>query len=111
MGGSDILICLLEHEPEAAGTALFRRQGIPRLRADRFSPQSMQRALPGMAGTQHFFQVDGRPFCLYVGGGQLDHPRPARARRGPGRPDPSPRRSRSLRVSPRAGSVPTIDPR
>ena len=28
MGGSDILICLLEHEPEAAGTALFRRQGI-----------------------------------------------------------------------------------
>ena len=31
-----------------------------------FSPQSMQRALPGMAGTQHFFQVDGRPFCLYV---------------------------------------------
>ena len=19
-----------------------------------------------MAGTQHFFQVDGRPFCLYV---------------------------------------------
>ena len=66
MGGSDILICLLEHEPEAAGTALFRRQGIPRLRADRFSPQSMQRALPGMAGTQHFFQLDGRPFCLYV---------------------------------------------
>jgi hypothetical protein len=66
MGGSDILICLLEHEPEAASTALFRRQGLPRLRADRFSPQSMQRALPGMAGTQHFFQVDGRPFCLYV---------------------------------------------
>jgi hypothetical protein len=66
MGGSDILICLLEHEPEAAGTALFRRQGIPRLRSDRFSPQSMQRAIPGMAGSQHFFQVAGRPFCLYV---------------------------------------------
>lgn len=66
MGGSDILICLLEHEPAAAGTALFRRQGIPRLQASQFSPQSMQRAVAGMAGTQHFFQVGGRPFCLYV---------------------------------------------
>ena len=66
MGGSDILICLLEHEAAAAGTALFRRQGVPRLDPDRFSPQSMQRAIAGMAGTQHFFQVGGRPFCLYV---------------------------------------------
>ncbi|MGK2946973.1 MAG: hypothetical protein ACSLFP_00225 [Acidimicrobiales bacterium] len=66
MGGSDVLICLLEHEPEAAGTALFSRQGIPRLDASQFSPQAMQRAIPGMAGTQHFFQVNGRPLCLYV---------------------------------------------
>ena len=66
MGGSDILICLLEHEPEAAGTALFRRRGMPRLRAEGFSPQAMQRAIPGMAGSQHFFQLGGRPFCLYV---------------------------------------------
>jgi hypothetical protein len=66
MGGSDVLICLLEHEPDAAATALFRRTRIPRLRADVFSPQAMQRAIPGMAGTQHFFQLGGRPFCLYV---------------------------------------------
>jgi len=66
MGGSDVLICLLEHEAEAADTALFRRRGMPRLRADGFSPQAMQRAVPGMAGTQHFFQLAGRPFCLYV---------------------------------------------
>ncbi len=66
MAGSDVLVCLLEHEPEAAGTVLFRRHGMPRLRSDRFSPQAMQRAIPGMAGTQHFFQVAGRPFCLYV---------------------------------------------
>jgi hypothetical protein len=26
----------------------------------------MQRALPGMAGAQHFFQEAGRAFCLYV---------------------------------------------
>jgi hypothetical protein len=66
MGGSDILVCLLEHEPAAADTVLFQREGLPRLHASRFSPQSMQRAIAGMAGTQHFFQVGGRPFCLYV---------------------------------------------
>jgi hypothetical protein len=66
MGGSDVLVCLLEHEREAAGTALFAREGVPRLDVSMFSPQSMQRAMPGMAGAQHFFQVAGRPFCLYV---------------------------------------------
>ncbi|MGV3759170.1 MAG: hypothetical protein ACO1PW_06445 [Actinomycetota bacterium] len=66
MGGSDVLVCLLEHEPEAATTELFRREGVPRLDPAQFSPQTMQRALPGMAGTQHFFQVAGRAFCLYV---------------------------------------------
>lgn len=66
MGGSDILICLLEHEPEAAATALFRRTTVPSLRPDAFSPQSMQRAIAGMSGCQRFFQVAGRPFCLYI---------------------------------------------
>jgi hypothetical protein len=66
MGGSDVLVCLLEHEPKAAATALFAREGVPRLDPSQFSPQSMQRAIAGMAGSQHFFQVRGRPFCLYV---------------------------------------------
>jgi hypothetical protein len=66
MGGSDVLVCLLEHEREAASTALFRREGVPRLTAAMFSPQTMQRTMAGMSGTQHFFQVAGRPFCLYV---------------------------------------------
>jgi hypothetical protein len=66
MGGSDVLICLLEHEPAATGTALFRRAGIPRLTSAMFSPQTMQRALPGMSGAQRFFQEAGRAFCLYV---------------------------------------------
>ena len=66
MGGSDVLVCLLEHEPEATSTALFARHGLPRLTPDLFSPQTMQRALPGMAGAQHFFQEAGRAFCLYV---------------------------------------------
>lgn len=66
MGGSDILICLLEHEPNAARTALFRHIGLPSIDANAFSPQSMQRAIAGMSGCQRFFQLAGRPFCLYV---------------------------------------------
>jgi hypothetical protein len=31
-----------------------------------FSPHTMQRTIAGMSGSQHFFQVAGRPFCLYV---------------------------------------------
>ena len=67
MGGSDVLVCLLEHEPEAAGHRPLRctrgcRAWLPAM----FSPQTMQRAIAGMSGAQHFFQVAGRPFCLYV---------------------------------------------
>jgi hypothetical protein len=66
MGGSDILICLLEHERAAADTALFAHHGVPEVAPAGFSPQSMQRAIAGMCGYQQFFQVAGRPFCLYV---------------------------------------------
>lgn len=66
MTGSDVLVCLLEHEPEAASTALFATEGVPRLDSSMFSPDSMQRTIAGMAGAQQFFQVGGRPFCLYV---------------------------------------------
>jgi hypothetical protein len=66
MTGADVLVCLLEHEREAASTALFAREGVPQLDPAMFSPETMQRAIAGMAGTQHFFQVSGRAFCLYV---------------------------------------------
>jgi hypothetical protein len=66
MGGSDVLVCLLEHPPEDANAPLFERVGVPMLSNAQFSPQTMQRAVPGAAGSQHFFQVGGRPFCLYV---------------------------------------------
>jgi len=66
MGGSHVLVCVLEHERAAASSALFAREGVPRLEPSMFSPETMQRSIAGMAGTQHFFQVAGRPFCLYV---------------------------------------------
>ena len=75
MGGSDVLDL-----PPRARARGGRHRPVPPRRASRgctptvFSPQSMQRAMPGMAGAQHFFQV-GRPAVLPLRGGrQLDAP-------------------------------------
>lgn len=66
MGGSDVLVCLLEGDPSDVDSPLYRRRGVPPITAADFSPQTMQRAVAGMAGTQHFFTEAGRAFCLYV---------------------------------------------
>jgi hypothetical protein len=67
MEAGDAFVVLFEYGPEAAGTALFARQGLPAdLVPERFSPRQLQRTLPGQAGYQTFFTENGRPFCLYV---------------------------------------------
>ena len=66
MGRDDVLVTLLEQEPEAAASPLFRRRGLPRARPGDFSPQALQRALPGQSGCQYFFHQSDRAFCLYV---------------------------------------------
>jgi hypothetical protein len=66
MTTKDVLVTLLEQEPEAVGTRLFRRKGVPRAHPDDFSPQALQRTLPGQSGCQYFFTERGRAFCLYV---------------------------------------------
>jgi hypothetical protein len=66
MGPADILVCLLEFDPEAAGTRLFSSIGVPRFRLDDFAPNTMQRAIAGMCGAQAFFSEGGRAFCAYV---------------------------------------------
>ena len=66
MRGTDVLVTLLEQEPEAANTKLFRHRGIPRAHPDDFSRQSLQRPLPGQSGCQYFFNENGRAFILYV---------------------------------------------
>jgi hypothetical protein len=67
MGGNHALIVLFEFGPESVGTALFRTQGMPRtLTADRFSPEVLQRRLPGQLGYQRFFTENGRAFSLFV---------------------------------------------
>lgn len=66
LGVDDLFVCLLEYDLAAAATALFAVQGIPRPAPIEFSPNAMQRTLPGQSGGQWFFTVAGRPWCLHV---------------------------------------------
>lgn len=66
MGPRHVFAALVEFDPEAASTAMFAHDGVPRVRAARFHPRAMQRVLPGMAGAQWFFRTAGRAFCLYA---------------------------------------------
>jgi hypothetical protein len=68
MGAGDVMVMLLEFEPEAAATPLFtQQQGMPRrLPASAFGPNRLQRILPGQAGAQFFFTEAGRAWSLYV---------------------------------------------
>jgi hypothetical protein len=67
MGEHHVLIVLMEHGPESAGTPLFAQPGPPpSLTAADFDPHGLQRGLPGQGGLQRFFSWEGRPFVLYV---------------------------------------------
>ena len=66
MNSGAVLVVLFEHGPESVDMPLFAQSGIPRLSADDFDPQQMQRTLSGQSGRQVFFNVAGRAFCLYV---------------------------------------------
>jgi hypothetical protein len=63
----DAFVVLLEYHPSSAGTALFARHGLPtKLDPDSLDPATLQRQIKGHAGTQAFFNQQGRAFCLYV---------------------------------------------
>lgn len=67
MKGRDVFIALLEDRPQSAAAAMYAARSLPRsLSADSFNPSTLQRDIPGHAGTQVFCTEAGRPFCLYV---------------------------------------------
>lgn len=67
MTEQDVLVVLAEYGPECAGTALFRRKGIPTdLSPNMFAANALQRAIPDQAGCQVFFTVANRAFCCYT---------------------------------------------
>ena len=67
MGDQDVFVVLFEHEPDAAATALFHAEGLPRaLVARDFDPATLRRGIAGQSAHQAFFHESGRAFCLYV---------------------------------------------
>ena len=66
MRPSDVLVVLFEYDAASAATALFARSGMPRARAEDFSPRALQRTLRGQSGVQYFFHEAARAFCLYI---------------------------------------------
>jgi hypothetical protein len=67
MQAGDMLVVLLEFDPDSAGQGLFKNEGMPTgLGAADFSPSAMPRTMPGRTAAQWFFSVAGRAFCLYV---------------------------------------------
>jgi hypothetical protein len=66
MGPRHAFVALLEYGPELAGTPLFEPRGVPRPRQADFSPDCLQRRLPGQLGYQRFFTVGSRAMCLFV---------------------------------------------
>lgn len=66
MNRNNVFISLIEFHPDAARTPLFKRSGVPVLKVATFSPRKLQRTIRGQAGTQHFFNHNGRAFCLFV---------------------------------------------
>jgi hypothetical protein len=66
LGPDDVFVALLDFGADNAGTALFAESAVPVLTPDVFRPKAMQRVIPGQAGVQRFFTVEGRAFCLYA---------------------------------------------
>jgi hypothetical protein len=65
MRSHGILFVLFEHDPSSAALPLFNRPLRPFAPED-FSPNGLQRAIPGQAGAQQFFGHNGRAFTLYA---------------------------------------------
>lgn len=66
LGPDDVFLSLFEYDRADAGKALFAAKGLPALRPSDFSTKHLQRTEGGRSGGQWFFQVAGRPFCLFV---------------------------------------------
>ena len=66
LGPDDIFVALVDYGTEVADQGLFEKQGLPRLAPSQFAPNRLQRPLPGLSASQHFFSSGGRAFCLFT---------------------------------------------
>jgi hypothetical protein len=66
LGPDDVFVALVDYGTEVADHGLFEKQGVPRLAPSQFAPNRLQRPLPGLSASQHFFSSGGRGFCLFT---------------------------------------------
>jgi hypothetical protein len=66
LGPDDIFVALVDYGTEVADQGLFEKQGLPKLAPSQFAPNRLQRPLPGLSASQHFFSSGGRAFCLFT---------------------------------------------
>lgn len=66
MTPGDVFVVLFEYGEESADRALFRPEGVPRIKPGDFDRNALQHGIPGQSGLQRFFRLNGRPFSLYV---------------------------------------------
>lgn len=62
----EVFISLIDFGPGVVDQPLFAHHGVPTLTQEDFSPNAIVRGLMGKSGTQRFFNLGGRGFCLYV---------------------------------------------
>lgn len=67
MAPTDIFVALVEYDPEAGSSPLFKGSAMrrPLVEGD-FNRATMHRPIPGHSGHQQFFRSGGRAFSLYV---------------------------------------------
>jgi len=67
LGAKDVFVALIEFGAQEAGSALFKQVSeLPTLEVSQFHRNQLQRRIRGQAGVQHFFTINGRPFCMYT---------------------------------------------
>lgn len=67
MDSGGIFMVLMEFDNASTRTAMFSGTAVPTdLDSVDFSPQVLQRRLPGQSGAQRFFRIHDRAFGLYI---------------------------------------------
>lgn len=66
MTGEHVFVTMFEYGPESVGQPLFDNPFPRKLDLKRFSPNALQRRIPGQLGLQIFCQDAGRAFCVFV---------------------------------------------
>ncbi|GAC1445461.1 MAG: hypothetical protein NVSMB55_26710 [Mycobacteriales bacterium] len=66
LGVDDAFLALFEYDQRDRRQVLFRASQLPAPRPSDFSPDALQRTMPGRTGAQWFFTRAGRPFCLHA---------------------------------------------